>query len=337
MNIYDVDGYLNIEKIINLPYTYIFVIGGRGTGKTYGALQYVINNNIKSILMRRTQSQLDIINKPDFAPIRPVCLDEGYTYSVKPISKQSAGYYIDDDNLPLITTAAVSTIANMRGFDASDRKIIIFDEFIPERHEKPIKNEAEAFLNAYETINRNRELQGDPPVKVLALANSNDIMNQLFIYLKLINPVARMIDKGNETWFDNKRSIAIIMPNKSPISEAKVETSLYKLAGDGDFTRMAIDNSFKNANSDMIKSRPLREYILRYSVGELNIYEHKSTREAYCSLHRSGTPRKEYPYKESELKRIRVDLIRYLKLFMTHNIYFEDIYCEALFRKTFGV
>lgn len=337
MNIYDDNGYLDMPKIINLPYTFIFVVGGRGTGKTYGALKHVIYEGINTILMRRTQSQLDVINKADFAPIRPICDDLNYDYSVKPISKQSAGYYINDSNLPLITTAAVSTIANMRGFDASDRDIIIFDEFIPERHERPIKNEAEAFMNAYETINRNRELKGRQPVKLVALANSNDIMNALFIYLKLINPVARMIDKENETWFDDKRSIAIIMPNKSPISDAKSDTALYKLAGDGEFSRMALENTFKNAQSDMIKSRPIREFILKYTVGELNFYEHKSTRQAYCSLHKSGTPRREYTYKDSELKRIRLDLVKYLKLYLRHNIYFEDIYCEALFRKTFGL
>ena len=38
---------------------------------------------------------------------------------------------------------------------------IIFAEFIPEAHERLIKNEAAALFNFYETINRNRELDGN--------------------------------------------------------------------------------------------------------------------------------------------------------------------------------
>lgn len=334
MNIYK-NNYLDMAKIIELDYTFIFVIGGRGTGKTYGALDYVIKNNIPTILMRRTQSQLDVINKTDFAPIRPICIDMNMEYHVRSISKQSSGYYLADDNLPLIITVAVSTIANMRGFDASDRKIIIYDEFIPEKHERVIKNEAEAVLNAYETINRNRELKGARPVKLLALANSNDIMNELFIYLKLIEPVSRMLKNGKEYYFDEERSIAIIMPNKSPISDKKAETSLYKLAGNGEFRDMALSNQFRNSESDLVVSKSLKEFILLYTIGELNIYEHKSSKLIYCSLHHSGTPRKEYVYKDSELKFIRRDLLIFLKKYLQKNIYFESIYCLALFEKIF--
>lgn len=336
MNIYKND-YLNMDKIINLPYTFIFIVGGRGIGKTFGALDYVVRNNIKTILLRRTQSQLDIINKAEFAPIKPICDNIGYSYHVSPITKQSAGYYINEDNLPLITTAAVSTISNMRGFDATDREIIIYDEFISERHERPIKNEAEAVLNAYETINRNRELSGHKPVKFIALANSNDIMNPLFIYLKLINPVSNMIKRGAEMWADENRNVCVIMPQRSPISDKKLNTSLYKLAGDSDFRNMAIENEFSNAENENIKNYPLREFCLKYTIGELNIYEHKSNNTMYCSLHKSGTPRKHYEYKEDNLISIRRELLPLICIYISKKIYFENVYALALFKKIFAV
>ena len=31
-------GYLNAKWVIDLPYPFVFCVGGRGTGKTYGAL-----------------------------------------------------------------------------------------------------------------------------------------------------------------------------------------------------------------------------------------------------------------------------------------------------------
>ena len=45
---------------------------------------------------------------------------------------------------------ALSTVSNLRGFDMSDCTLLIYDEFIPEPHERPLKNEAAALFNAYE-------------------------------------------------------------------------------------------------------------------------------------------------------------------------------------------
>ena len=93
---------------------------------------------------------------------------------------------------------ALSTISNVRGFDATDRDVLIYDEFIPERHERPIKDEATAFFNAIETIQRNRELEGKDPLTVLCLANANELANPLFIELKLVKRAMALIRKGIE-------------------------------------------------------------------------------------------------------------------------------------------
>ena len=66
---------------------------------------------------------------------------------------------------------ALSTFGNLRGVDFSDVDMIFFDEFVPQKNARPIKAEAEAFFNLYETVNRNRELDGRPPVRVLMLSN----------------------------------------------------------------------------------------------------------------------------------------------------------------------
>ena len=52
-NIYLSSGYFNVEYALRFPVPFIFVVGGRGTGKTYGALRYVLENDIKFIYMRR--------------------------------------------------------------------------------------------------------------------------------------------------------------------------------------------------------------------------------------------------------------------------------------------
>lgn len=335
MNIYNELGYIDMPKIIDMPETFIFVTSGRGTGKTYGALDTVIDRQIPALFMRRTQAQLDTINRVEFAPIKPVCDARGIDYTCEPINKNCAGYYIGDAKKPLIVTAALSTISNLRGFDASDREIIIYDEFIPERHEKAIRNESDAFFNAYETINRNRELQGRKPVKVICLANSNDIMNPIYTGLRLIDIASKMLDKGVEVYRDPRRGLALIMPQHSPISDKKTATALYKLAGDGDFANMAIKNVFANASSMFVAKKPLIEYRSKYQIGELCIYKHKSNGTYYASLHASGTPDKKYPASDEGYSMARRELALTAIQYYRQKFLFENIYAQALFFKVF--
>ena len=168
MSIYLDNGYLDIEKILNYKVPFNFIVGGRGTGKTYGALKTAYLNEIRFILMRRTQAQCDLINKPEFNPYKTICADLSLDISVKPISKYNAKIYEnigEDAEKTLGYTCALSTISSLRGFDASDCILLVYDEFIPEKHERALKHEGAAFLNAYETINRNRELQGRDPCR----------------------------------------------------------------------------------------------------------------------------------------------------------------------------
>jgi hypothetical protein len=40
------NGYVNMDYLMDLPYPFIIVCGARGTGKTYGALKKVKEENI---------------------------------------------------------------------------------------------------------------------------------------------------------------------------------------------------------------------------------------------------------------------------------------------------
>ena len=45
-NIYTQEGWLDVPKIVEKPYPFIFCTGARGVGKTYGALKYVIEKGL---------------------------------------------------------------------------------------------------------------------------------------------------------------------------------------------------------------------------------------------------------------------------------------------------
>lgn len=327
--IYLPSGYLNIRGILSYNCTFNFIVGGRATGKTYGALDYVVEDDVRFMLMRRTQTQTDLINKPEFSPFKPVCNDRHIDITTASVSKYNAKFMLDDNTLGY--TCALSTIANMRGFDASEVKLLIYDEFIPERHERPIKSEGAAFLNAYETINRNRELDGIRPMTALCMANAFDIANPIFLELGLVGIAEKMKQDGRELYINRDKSILILLPDSKKIKEKKSKTALYKLTEGSEFKAMALNNDFIYNPTENIKSMPLREFNPVVTVGEITIYKHKSKRLYYVSEHRTGNP-PTFTTDEIGLKRyIKNYGMRFYRLYMQNCFKFENILTKSLF------
>lgn len=340
MKIYQESGYIDIRAIKKLGLPFNFIVGGRATGKTYTTLKTQIEDDEKFMFMRRTQTQADLINKPEFSPFKPINADNGWKIGTQAITKYNSAFYeMVEDGEKLIPqgspkgyTCALSTISNMRGFDASDVKVLIYDEFIPERHERPLKNEGMAFLNAYETINRNRELKGEPPLQVLGLANANDLANPIFMELGIVRKAEQMRRKGKEISIDSKRGVGIFLLNDSPISKQKRNTALYRLSQGTEFAEMSLNNNFIGEESGIIKSRKLEEYKPIVAVGELCIYEHKANGRYYASTHKTGSPPS---FGSGEVERSRFQrLYGWLWFeYMANNIEFEEILCEILLTK----
>ena len=325
---YPESGYVNIGGILCEGYPFNFICGGRGTGKTYDALRTARNNGIKFIFLRRTQAQADLISKAEFSIFKPLNEDEGWNIYPERVSKYNSAFVEND--IQIGYTAALSTLSNMRGFDASDIQLIIYDEFIPEKHERPIKNEAAALWNAYETINRNRELKGIAPVQLLCLANANDITNPVFESLNLIRVADRMQKKGSERWTDDKRGIQLIMLQRSPISRKKGNTVLYNLTEGSDFSRMSLDNSF-NVNRQHVRPRPLCEYIPVCLIGELCIYRHKSDPRLYCTTHQAGVFSRRFGTSDTDRIYYRRIFCHHWEMYIQNQIDFEDVLSETLF------
>lgn len=299
MSFYYENGFFNFGEAVKRSTAFNFIIGGRGTGKTYDSIRYCLQNEKKFLFMRRLQKEADIISKEELSPFKVYGDMFGGPVLCRPISKYVTGVYfsVKDADGNIIPSGpargevcALSSIANLRGFDTSDIEYIIFDEFIPEKSSAKQKYLGDALLNAYETINRNRELFGKDPVKLFALANSNDLGNDIFISLGLVPVVERMSRKGKEFYQDKQRGITVIMLSKSVISEKKRKTALYKLTSGSEYEKMALDNDFAYDDRYNIRSRPLREYKPLFTWGGIVCYEHKSKEEYYVCFHVSGSP-----------------------------------------------
>ena len=227
---------------------------------------------------------------------------------------------------------ALSTIRNLRGFDLSDTDLIVYDEFIPESHERPLRNESDAFFNAYETINRNRELQGKPPVKVLCLANANDFACPLLIGAGLVSTIEKMIRKNKYEYVNPQRGVGIWLLSDSPISGAKSQTALYKLTHGSAFEDMAISNAFAGSNDPDVYGVNLAEYSPLVSIGEVCVYKHKSTALYYVSVHQSGSCAR-YSGDGIDMARFIATHKQLILAAMTGKVIYESHLMKSLFLK----
>lgn len=329
MKLYDKNGWVDWDYICNLKRAFIMVVGPRGTGKTYGLMKWLIQNKEPFVYLRRLQTQLDLCATISGNPFRKLCDD--LEIEIKPFRKEKLIEFKHDktDSIPVAIGCALSTVATVRGFDFSGYNYIVFDECIPMSGEKPIKDEFNAFLNLYETVNRNRELAGEPAVKCIMLGNANTLVNPYFTGWKFTKTALKMISGEQMIYHTPDKSRTMILLMKSPISEIKRGTALYQNANNG-FISMAIDNAFRT-DQTVIASKPIAEYNHIVSIGEIGIYKHKSKREYYVSALLST------PYYEAygmQWKLFLSDYYMIRSIYMVkHNFVFESYEIEILFRE----
>ena len=329
--IYDANGWVNWEYIINQGCAFTMVVGARGVGKTYGIMKYCIEHKIPFIYLRRLKTQLELCASVQGNPFNKLNTDMGM--NIKPQNTRAGVVFADGDNVVALGVA-LSTVANVRGFDYSQYNMIIFDEAIASDGERPISKEFNVFLNFYETVNRNRELTGSAAVKAVLLGNANRLTNPYFSGWHFMRTALNMI-KGNQmVWRSGDGSRLMIMLLNSDISRKKADTALYKNAS-RDFVTMALDNAFRTDGTN-IRSMPIREFNHVVSIGDIGIYRHKSERLYYVSFLTNNDNM--YDSYGMGLKMFQLDFYN-LRLFYVVNkiVYFENYECELIFRELFNL
>lgn len=297
--------YIDMRYIYDLGYTYTFVVGARGPGKTYGMLELFLERGIKFMHLRRLANQRDICSNYAISDAKKVADDHGYLLNITPTPQTKGAVYSylrareDDEGEYLIDDAgdyqwdtigylaALSTFNNVKGLNFQDVACLFFDEFIPGGTEKRLKDEFAAFAGAYETMSRNKELRGEEPTRVVFCANSNSLDNDILLNLGLVNDLLWM--RRNKKQICARDNILIVSFNDPRYTAQKERTSLYGLTRGSRFYDMAINNEFVAAKDIATKSRPLKEYTPLCIVGKLCIYTHKSDWRYYVSPHKSGT------------------------------------------------
>ncbi len=332
--LYTQDGWVNWDYIMKQSESIISVVGARGTGKTYGCFKWMIDHSQRFIYMRRLKSQLEECKKDSGNPFKKLNVD--LDIDIRPFASGGTIMfnYQERNGKNAAVGVALSVVANLRGVDYSDIDFIVFDEFISSDGERPIKNEFTAFLNFYETVNRNRELEGRPAVKCIMLANANRISNPYFSGWHCMKRVLNMIRGDQCVWRSDDKTRMLVLLLSSPISQRKQSTVLYQNSN-ADFIRMALDNAFRTDETN-IRSEPLKEYNHIVSAGEIGIYVHKSARKYYVSA--TTCPDPYYDAFGIRLRMFQQDYYMLRVYYMVNkNVIFETFECELLFRELFDL
>lgn len=341
--IYNDEGWLNWAYLYPECRTFMMIVGPRGTGKTYGLFRELINRGDKFIYLRRLKTQLDQCGTIDSNPFKAINDADPERAPILPFRSSGAVRFcraeIDEVGKaspiagPVGIGVALSTFATLRGADFSDITAIIFDEAVPMAGEKPIRNEFSAFLNFYESVNRNRELQGKAPVKCFLLGNANKLANPYFTGWNFMCTALKMIKGRQMLWRSPDNSRIMVMMLDSPISAKKRDTALYR-NGNNDFLTMALDNAFRT-DATNIKSVPLRECIHLVSVGEIGIYRHKNSGAHYV-MH---VINRDYYYDGYGMRLTQFcrDFAMLKVLYLANRIWFENYELELIFREYFAL
>lgn len=275
-----------------------FFVGGRGTGKTYGSLKGAYEDALKGyghgfILLRRTEKERKL--NEAFNPFTKFNRKSGHTAMTAPLTKDVSGIYKgvpgDEGNLvpsgaPVGYMFALSTLAGMRSIGMDDEAVdkLVYDEFIPEPHVRLLKQEGDAFLNAFETFNRNRELElGLPPLQCYLMANANRIDNPIFQGLGLVPIVERMYRKDQEDFYNVKRGFALHLLHDAEFEEQKKETSIARLTEGSDFYDMAYGNKFAYNDFTSIRRLDAKGFTPFFAVGNAHVWQRKNQTELYAT------------------------------------------------------
>ena len=236
--------YYSRNDLLSYNALFNFVVGERGTGKTYQFKDWAISDFIKNknqfVYVRRYKTEFkdignffdDIMKK---YPEHEFSVAHGKFY----IDKEIAGFYI-----PLSTSITKKSVAY------PNVNKIGFDEFILEKstlHYLP--NEVNAFLGLYETIARDRN-----NVRVMFMANSVTLINPYFLFFDL------QVSKTKRFWTFKNNDLVVELTDLEEFKQHKKQTRFAKIIDGTEFSKYSIDGEFTGDNYEFIQSKTPNSY-----------------------------------------------------------------------------
>ena len=339
------NGYVDVRYLIENTNTFTWCTGGRGTGKTYGACKYLAeeySNNKDGrmfIYLRRRDTEAESVSTQETNPFTDLTTVKGSKWYKKepPFKPESTGskggsitaFRSTETGEIAGYLLALSTFYKVKSIPFPKVDLIVYDEFIGMKGTRKIKSEYDVFNTMYETVNRNRELNGVKACKLIAFSNSENIGNPIYIGMNIVDNVLLMQKENKEVLHFNDRYLSIVILRDSPISIKKQKTALYMLNKDSNFNRVSLNNDFLY-DDRYVKSKNLGGYVPYLNVGELIVYRHKTNGDYYIKAGKNKGIRT-YLSTDEDLKRFQTLETRLLHAYINQRVTFETYEAQTIF------
>lgn len=223
------------DKVLN------FVTGAKGCGKTYGCKKWAIKHYIKTgkrfIYLRRTKEELKDLD----TFFTKVGNDD--ELKIHQFIVQGKKFIMDGQEIGRATALTISQAK--KGVDYKDYDTIIFDEFIIEDNlHHYLDEEVKKLFLFMDTVFRASEER----TRCICLSNSILWANPYFMFYKF-KPMEEGIQLS-----PNGEALLQIYKNQA-FREYRKTTRMGKLMEGTDYGDMALDNKFRDVNSDFINTR----------------------------------------------------------------------------------
>lgn len=230
------DIYFNINDVLSHNKLFNFIVGERGNGKTYGALEYVIKRFLKYgeefIYLRRYKTEIKKVNSL-FAPIVQ-------NHPEWKIEEKNKKFYVNEKYCGFAQALSQSVV--QASVATPKVQTIIFDEFtMKEGTYRYLQNEVEDyFLHFWCTVDRFRG------VKVIFISNAYSVINPYFIYFGI------NFDES-DIWKND--DIVAIKTNSVKYREQIRNTRSGQLLAQTNYGNFALNNEFKLDKLDFIEPK----------------------------------------------------------------------------------
>lgn len=253
------------------------IVGGRNTGKTYGALKYHLNNNLQTCFLKRTNKDVDLLclghrlgeksgnYEVDLSPYKSINRDLGTHIMAYKIDDGLGAFYesVDDEpaGKPKAYLLSLNAIHKYKGFDLSECYSIIFDEFIPQSFERVSTKEGEQLMELYKTIARDRVERGREELKLICLANAVNVFNYTFDVLEVTDLVAEMsVKHQHEIYMEDRGIFVRLLETSEEMMQKEQKTGIYRAMSGTAWGRMAFGNEFAYNDFSNIKRSTLKNF-----------------------------------------------------------------------------
>ena len=298
-----------------------WILGARGTGKTYTFKEYALDSPGECVWVRRYQEDIDELKATN--EFLSDLFQTSHKYDNLKIEWKGNKLYID--GLVKIHFIALSTAQRKKSQSFYNVDKMVFDEVLESLGRSYLKKEINKFLELYETVNRLRGKGDDTrkEVRVFFLANKVSFVNPYFSYWGITPFTERYKTFKNGT-------ICVENYTNKDFEEAKKDTQFGKLISGTTYSDYSIDNVCWEDNNSFITKRTVKS-VLRANIriGETTIGIWTDDNRMYCSkaynpAGRTYAPRYEMLENEHPLTMNKLPVTWLVLGFERGYVYFDD-------------